>query len=51
MYRDNLDKTLDFKDVKIGEWIIVIYEGKNFLRKVLRKKFREVIWHYRVTRF
>ena len=35
---DNLDKTLDFKDVKREEWVIVIHEDENSLRKVLSKK-------------
>ena len=33
-YADNQEKSLDFKDVKIGEWVLVIYEDKKFLRKV-----------------
>ena len=41
-FTDNLDKPLDFKDVKIGEWVIVIYKGKKFLGKVLDKKNGEI---------
>ena len=29
---------LRLKDVKIGEWVMVIYKDKMFLRKVLSKK-------------
>ena len=31
---------LRLKDVKIGEWVMVIYKDKMFLRKVLSKKKR-----------
>ena len=57
-FTDNLDKPLDFKDVKIGEWVIVIYKGKKFLGKVLDKKNGEIkvrwlekSWDCRGTRF
>ena len=37
-YTHNLEKPLDFKDVKIGHWVMVIFEDKKFLMKVLGKK-------------
>ena len=37
-FTDNLDKPLDFKDIKIGEWVMVMYEGKKFLEKVFCNK-------------
>ena len=36
-FADNLDKPLNFRDVKIGEWVMVLYESKKFLGKILDK--------------
>ena len=42
-FTDNLDKPLNIKDVKIGNQVMVIYEGKRFLGKVLGKKCRNKV--------
>ena len=41
-FTDYLDKPVDFKDVKIREWVMVTTRAKRFMGKVLGKKKGEM---------
>ena len=56
-FADNLDKPLDFKDVKIGDYVTVYTRAKSFWGKLwatngeIKVCCLEKSWHCRVTRF